>query len=593
MGLFDDLRAGPRTAPSDGARDTQTTTGSLFSDLKKPSFRETAGRVLTSPGARSILSTMAQASPITAPFAPLISRPRETFEYLATPKLASEALGLVSRRPDLSPGEQMFPVEPPESFRSPRQAFSHTFASGVMSDVADMMTTPVTYAIPKASEFVGKEIFKTLPETAQRFLKTPISKLKTRNPKAVADDILKAKTFDEALSKWKNVQDDLIGKVGRILFRKNPELIIRFTRGPQPPPLGLPSPEIVGTFPAPVSKVPAVKPVTESPLVTPVLAGQIQKPEQRLGEINNQLLNSVKILDSLRKRKNIDSDFVKSLILEEQAKIKSLLDEQKSLISGVKQEGVMPSALEAGLKRKGMETPPEVVVLPSDITPQPTLTPEPSLVPVEPSQVTPPQVATQPPPTEPPLTPGGPLAEVPGTGPTKTRGLSLGVQEKAIANKLTQGFGELPEFQQVNLENHAKIASDLLAKDPALARRIAMGEEPPPPGLIPEAVFVAVEDQAVRQGDVATLFDLATKSRLTSEATTMGQRLRTLGERDPESPTAALKDIQRTREAAANKRVKDVKKEVKRVGDTIRQEIARARPSRETWESFVRGLECL
>lgn len=72
----------------------------------------------------------------------------------------------------------------------------------------------------------------------------------------------------------------------------------------------------------------------------------------------------------------------------------------------------------------------------------------------------------------------------------------------------------------------------------------------------------------------------------------MGQRIRALSERDPESPVAAIKSIARTREGAVKAKVKDTAKAKKQISDTIRKEVARVRPSRETWASFVSSLEC-
>ena len=110
-------------------------------------------------------------------------------------------------------------------------------------------------------------------------------------------------------------------------------------------------------------------------------------------------------------------------------------------------------------------------------------------------------------------------------------------------------------------------------------------------GLIPEAVFVAVEERAIKTGDVETLRDLANSS-LTGEATAMGQRLRTLAERDPESPVSAMEDIQNAREESVKRRVKDVKKAASDIKDEIKNEIKKTKPSKETWNSFVESLTC-
>ena len=186
------------------------------------------------------------------------------------------------------------------------------------------------------------------------------------------------------------------------------------------------------------------------------------------------------------------------------------------------------------------------------------------------------------------------VSEILGSGETKQRGLSLGVEEKAIANKLTKGFGDLPEYRAVKFDEQAKLANELLGKDAELALKIAMGEEPPPEGVIPEAVFVAVENKAIREGDVKTIRDLATKSKLSTEATSMGQRIATLATRDAESPMGAIKEVLKEREKAAEKKLgkKTIETAKKEAVKEIKTEIKKTASTKENWASFIKSLEC-
>jgi hypothetical protein len=185
---------------------------------------------------------------------------------------------------------------------------------------------------------------------------------------------------------------------------------------------------------------------------------------------------------------------------------------------------------------------------------------------------------------------GSSLREISGTGETKVRGLSKGIDAKAVERKLTATFGDLPEYQTVSMKDQASKAIDLLSRDSGQAKRIAMGTEQAPEGIIPEMLLKVVEDKATKEGDVATLRELATRSRLTSEATTMGQRIRTLGERDPESPINAIREVSDARKAAQKKRmgVEDVKK----VKGQIKDQIAKTRPTKQTWVDFVKSIQC-
>ncbi|MDB4893150.1 MAG: hypothetical protein JWL61_5005 [Gemmatimonadetes bacterium] len=178
-------------------------------------------------------------------------------------------------------------------------------------------------------------------------------------------------------------------------------------------------------------------------------------------------------------------------------------------------------------------------------------------------------------------------AAVEGTGPTKVRGLSRGIEEKAIEARLTQGFDDLPKYQQVSMADQAAKAADLLSTDAALARRVALGETPAPDGVLPESVLVAVENKAIADGDVATLRDLA-HGKLAEQATEMGQRIRTLAERDPESPVGAIKSVIEARKATTKSVPKATEAEVK----TMRDMISKSAKKPKDWNAFVDSLKC-
>lgn len=186
-----------------------------------------------------------------------------------------------------------------------------------------------------------------------------------------------------------------------------------------------------------------------------------------------------------------------------------------------------------------------------------------------------------------PATAGAGLAPVEGTGETATRGLSASVEQKALANKLTTTIGDLPEYRTIKMADQAARAADLLASDPALARRVAFGEAEAPAGLLPESVFVAVENDAIASGDVATIRELAT-GKLTSDATTMGQRIRALGERDAESPVCAIKQVIEVRMRG----VKDVPRATAETVATIRAQLEKAKLTPEAWAKFIDSLRC-
>lgn len=184
----------------------------------------------------------------------------------------------------------------------------------------------------------------------------------------------------------------------------------------------------------------------------------------------------------------------------------------------------------------------------------------------------------------------GPLRTIKGTGETTERGLAASVEQSAIEEGLTEGFGDLPTYEKLNMRDQAKRVQDFMNKDYDRAKDIAMGRKLPPEGTTPEAFFVGIEQRAKAEGDVETLRQLATQSRLTSAATTMGQRLRTLGERDRAmSPVAALQDVQAAREKAFKGDLESAKaNEVAQA----RAEVQNAASKLDAWQSFLKGIEC-
>ena len=186
-----------------------------------------------------------------------------------------------------------------------------------------------------------------------------------------------------------------------------------------------------------------------------------------------------------------------------------------------------------------------------------------------------------------------PLEPVEGTGELKARGLSQSIEAKAVESQLTESFGDLPAYQAVKMSDQAAKALDILKQDPQQAKDIAMGRSQAPQGVLPESVLVAVEKDALARGDVETLRDLATNSALTTESTTMGQRLAMLADRGDNSPVAAIKKLQLSRTQALRDKGVDVAKETQKIATDAKNSATKAMvQSRPTWEAFVKSITC-
>lgn len=185
----------------------------------------------------------------------------------------------------------------------------------------------------------------------------------------------------------------------------------------------------------------------------------------------------------------------------------------------------------------------------------------------------------------------GNLRAVEGTGELETRGLAENVEAKAIEDGLTSTFGDLPEYRTLSMKDQAAQVAKLMGEDYEAAKAIAMGDRQPPKGILPESVYVGVEKRALAEGDVDTLQKLATHSKLTTSATTMGQRIRTLGERDQASPVGAIQEVQAAREADLAKR-SDIAAAKRETVAEIRSEVRKAASKVDAWADFLKTIEC-
>lgn len=172
----------------------------------------------------------------------------------------------------------------------------------------------------------------------------------------------------------------------------------------------------------------------------------------------------------------------------------------------------------------------------------------------------------------------------------KTSKLSEGVEAKAMEKKFTEGFEAMRGYETINVKEQVQFASELLQQDPVLAKQIAMGEAAPPHGILPESVFIAVETQALKYGDIETLRALATTSTRSSEASVMGQRLRLLAERNPNSTVSVIESVVRTREKAAEKKLNG--KTIEKAKKEIVQEIKKKITKPKDWASFIESIQC-
>lgn len=167
------------------------------------------------------------------------------------------------------------------------------------------------------------------------------------------------------------------------------------------------------------------------------------------------------------------------------------------------------------------------------------------------------------------------------------------LEQKTIEKGLTNAFSELAEYDKITIKGQAEKMATLL-EEPDRITKIISGEEPLPSDIRSGSFIQAVEAKALADGDVQTLQNLA-KSKITSDTSVAAQELRTLVGRNPDSPLAKMKEVEKAREDAAQKRlpknttVKDaVKKEVAKIKDVVKK----SAPNRQDFQDFLRQISC-
>lgn len=147
------------------------------------------------------------------------------------------------------------------------------------------------------------------------------------------------------------------------------------------------------------------------------------------------------------------------------------------------------------------------------------------------------------------------IRKIEGTGKEKERGVARSLREKAVANGL-EDF-DLPTYKQLETKKvQPKLAREFVdSVDEETAIGVALGRIEPPKGLLPEAVFLDLEQKAILTGDSTLARKLALESALVDEATEMGRRIQIWSLRNENSPVKAMGDILQARMAKKDKKI--------------------------------------
>jgi hypothetical protein len=181
--------------------------------------------------------------------------------------------------------------------------------------------------------------------------------------------------------------------------------------------------------------------------------------------------------------------------------------------------------------------------------------------------------------------------DIEGTGETKVRGVAASMAESDKTGVLG---GDMPQYKTMDFEAQQERAARIVSQDYEGMKRVAMGEDPPPYGVLPEFIYNAVAEEAEKRGDLETTMALGQRSELITEATTMGRRIAAHGQRDELSAVDSIKQVSTARKAAAEAKGADVKKSKKQAMKDMQDAIASSAKSakKTSWEQFIHSITC-
>lgn len=179
-----------------------------------------------------------------------------------------------------------------------------------------------------------------------------------------------------------------------------------------------------------------------------------------------------------------------------------------------------------------------------------------------------------------------PKAQTPvGEGETKVSRLEARIKNALDTLPEDVKNENLALFKQVNKQENIAKASEYVTNKPEDALRVLTGEIDAPPGILRNSIFIAMQQQNIKDLDIAT--------RLASfQATRAGQELSILTEVNKNSPTNILSDIVRVRTQALEKRyggrsASSIVKGKAKAGEKMIKP-----PSKVSWDSIIKEVRC-
>lgn len=165
------------------------------------------------------------------------------------------------------------------------------------------------------------------------------------------------------------------------------------------------------------------------------------------------------------------------------------------------------------------------------------------------------------------------------------------IENQAIEKGLVKNFKNIDDYDKISFKDQAKKVGEIIDEDPHKAIRISLGEELPTNGALPESVFIAVKNQALKKGDTDLLIQLATAERgVARESTILGQRIKMLDEGVEDDAFRKINRLVKQRKKKFEVKGNKVNKAKKTEIDKIKKNIKKS--DKYDWNKFINLIEC-
>lgn len=164
------------------------------------------------------------------------------------------------------------------------------------------------------------------------------------------------------------------------------------------------------------------------------------------------------------------------------------------------------------------------------------------------------------------------------------------LEQQAIENDLTDAFKGISEYDKVSKSEQALKVKQIMDFDPEHAVRIALGKELPTNGALPESVFIAVKNQAIKERNVQLLRELAMEEGgVARGATILGQRIKMLDEGIQDDAFKQIARVAKNREKYYGEKVA---MESKKLTEKLKTAVKEAKPNKYEWSNLIKEITC-